>query len=122
VIVPHELTEANVKVTMGGIDDLNFNYPPETFPGSINFVYTDWDFSDVSKRGKHHLYLEFYTPPHYKRGDEVQFLNYMDHPLKIKIGSLESDSQPLLKPEYEKRYKKHYTVKAIKKHLEENPM
>jgi hypothetical protein len=26
------------------------------------------------------------VPPHYKPGNEVQYLNYLDHPLKVKNG------------------------------------
>jgi hypothetical protein len=111
----------NVKISMGLIDDENYKYPPEAFPGSIGYVWQDWDFSDGAK-GIYHLYVEFYTIPYYKKGDEVAYLNYLDHPLKIQVGSQESTSQMLLRPEYEKRYKKHYTAKDIQNHLKKNPM
>ena len=122
VFAPRELVEADVTFTMGMIDDLGFHDPPENFPGSVNFVFTEWDFSDVSRTGQHHLYLEFYSLPHYERGDEVRFLQYMDHPLRTRVGSRESASQPLLRPELEERYRRHWSVRAIERHLRENPM
>jgi hypothetical protein len=111
----------NIGIRMGMIDDDKYLYPPETYPGSIGYAWQDWDFSDA-KKGEYYLYVEFYFLPFYKKGDEMHFLNYLDHPPKIKVGSLEDESQMLLRPEYEKRYKKHYTPKDIEKHIKKYGM
>jgi hypothetical protein len=116
-----EETKQNVKITMGMIDDINFKHAPERYPGCIGYVWQDWDFSDAAK-GKYHLYVEFYHMEKYKPGDEVRFLNYADHPIKIKSSGQEGISQLLLRPEYEKRYQKHYEPKDIQAHLKKNPM
>jgi hypothetical protein len=112
-ILTDDIKNAGVKITMGMIDDITKEFPPEKYPGSIGYVWQDWDFSDM-KKGTYYLYVESYTPPYYVPGDEREYLHYMDNPVKIRVANTESTSQLLLKPEYEKRYKK-YIGPVIKK-------
>ncbi len=101
-ILTPEIKE-NINVTMGLIDDINQKYPPEKFPGTIGYLYQDWDVGHLTK-GKYYLFLEFYYPPHYKSGDEVQYMNYIDHPLKIQAENQVGTSQLLLIPNVGKKY------------------
>ncbi len=111
----------NIKITMGLIDDVNFDHAPEAHPGCLGYMWQDWDFSRA-KKATYHLYVEFYHIPFYKAGDELAYLNYLDHPLKAKVGQQEGISQVLLRPEYSERYQKHYWPEDIEEHLKKNPM
>ncbi len=82
-IYPPEIIN-NVKLTQGITDDDTLLDPPETYPGSIGYTWQDISVHDLPG-GSYVLYLEFYTPPHYKSGDEKAYLNYLDHSLKLKI-------------------------------------
>lgn len=112
----------NIAVTLGMIDDETRADPPESLPGSIGYVWQDWDFSDAAK-GKYYVNAEFYFIPHYRPGDERQFLNYLDHPLHCRVGQREGVSRITYRPEkFEDRYRKHYSPEDIRKHLEKHPM
>jgi hypothetical protein len=93
----------NIKITMGIIDDLNQSYPPERNPGTIGYVWQDWDATSMPK-GRYHLFVEIYYPPHYKKGDEVKYVNYIDNPIKFRVNGQEQKNMPLILPNVGKRY------------------
>jgi hypothetical protein len=113
----------NVRIKMGIIDDINSDHSPEKYPGCIGFVWQDWDFS-YAKKGSHRMFCEFYHPPHpYKKGyDEIQYVNYIDNPLKIKSENQEGKNLGLFMTKLEKRYDRHWSLKAIEEHLKKNPL
>ncbi|MCP4683097.1 MAG: hypothetical protein GY864_12245 [Desulfobacterales bacterium] len=78
-----------MEITQGIIDDESHLHPPESIPGCIGFAYQKWHVGQLSK-GTYKFYLEFYFPPFYKKGDEVAYLNYQDHPLIINTGKTET--------------------------------
>ena len=94
----------SMKVTMGLIDDVSTPDPPESHPGNIGYIWQDWDVGQL-RRGTHYFFLEFYFLPHYKPGDEIQYVNYLDHPLKIRVGEEEGVNQSLLIAKLGKRYR-----------------
>jgi hypothetical protein len=94
----------DIKITMGVIDDISQEYPPEKYPGSIGYLWQDWDISAL-KRGKYYLFLDFCHPPHYKKGDEMKYVNYMDHPVRLKVGTSEGQNKPLLLPNLGAKYR-----------------
>jgi hypothetical protein len=102
-ILTPEIKE-NVTISMGLIDDVNQALPPEAYPGSIGFLWQDWDISKAHK-GKYYMFIEFYFLPNYKSGDEVQYINYMDNVVKVRTGNQEGDSQALLLSNLGKKYK-----------------
>lgn len=102
VLTP-ELRE-NIKITMGLTDDSSQKDPPETHPGLCGYLWQDWDLTRLP-RGKYWLFLEFYGIRGWKSGDEVPYCNYLDHPVRIRVGSQESQSQPLVLPELGDRYR-----------------
>jgi hypothetical protein len=93
----------DISITMGLIDNIDQKYPPERFPGTIGYLYQDWNIGHLAK-GKYYLFLEFYYPPHYKSGDEAQYVNYIDHPLKEQVGNQSGVSQLLIIPNVGKKY------------------
>jgi hypothetical protein len=92
-----------IKVSMGLIDDVSKAYPPEVYPGTIGYLWQDWNLTGL-KRGAYYLFMEFYCIPNYRPGKEIQYVNYLDHPLKIRVGTQEGKSQALLIPELGKKY------------------
>ncbi|UCD84193.1 MAG: hypothetical protein JSU92_13075 [Deltaproteobacteria bacterium] len=85
------------EVKMGLIDDQKDKDPPEQSPGNIGYMWQDWDLTSAKGFvGDYRFYLEFSHPPNYQLGDEVPYLNYIDHPLKLIIGENKVDNQPLL--------------------------
>ena len=83
IIVPEYVYEY-VTISQNIVDDESAALPPEAIFGSIGYITQDLNVSRVPK-GKHTIYMEFYTPPNYQPGDEVAYLNYLDHPLVLKI-------------------------------------
>ncbi len=57
--------------------------PPESESGRA-FVGYRFNVLQI-KQGRIDFDLYLYFPPHYKRGDEVAYLNIVDHPLKIMV-------------------------------------
>jgi hypothetical protein len=108
-ILTPEIRE-NIKITMGLIDDSTKKDPPEQFPGSCGYLWQDWDFTKANK-GKYWLYLEYYGIPGYKKGDEVAYCNYMDHPIRIRGNNQERINQPMFLPELGQRYKEPFKKK-----------
>jgi hypothetical protein len=82
----------HVTGSMGYIDDVSQAYPPESVPGTIGYLYQEWDLGKVP-RGTFYAFLEFYWVPNYKPGDELKYTKYMDDPLKIQAGVQERTSQ-----------------------------
>jgi hypothetical protein len=101
----------NIKITMGLIDDDTRKDPPETYPGLRGYLWQDWDVSRLP-RGKYWLFLEFYGIPAWKPGDEIPYCNYLDHPLKIRVGNQEKASLPMILPELGERYKELHPEKS----------
>ncbi len=58
--------------------------------------------------------MEIYVIPNYKIGDEVEYLNYVDAPVKIRVDGRDEDNKPLLLPHVGTKYKS----KAKKKLME----
>jgi len=76
--------ENYLQIVQGITDDEKFINPPERFPGNIGWTWQDWRISQLPG-GSYTFYLEFYLPPNYRPGNEVAYLNYMDHPVKVKV-------------------------------------
>ncbi len=102
--IPTQEILKHVKMSMGLIDDITQVYPPESDPGTIGYLYQDWDIGKAPK-GTYYMFLDFYWVPNYKPGDEFKYTNYMDHPLKIQVGDQERTSQVL-----------HYTTNLCKRY------
>lgn len=69
-------------------DDENFRDPYETEPGSYGEV--GWEITKLEnlKAGNYELDIEVYGKRGFKKGDEREFLNITDHPLKIEVRPL----------------------------------
>jgi len=80
--------EKRLQIVMGVTDDETFIDPPETYPGSIGWTWQDWRVGQLPG-GHYTFYLEFYAPPNYKAGDEVEYLNYLDNSLNLKVAGKE---------------------------------
>ena len=91
-IFPNPEFKKYVTGSMGYIDDVSQAYPPESEPGTIGYLYQEWDIGKIPK-GTYYGFLEFYWVPNYEPGDELKYTNYMDHPLKIQAGDQERTSQ-----------------------------
>ncbi len=89
---------------MGYIDDITQPDPPESVPGNIGYLYQEWDIGKAPK-GKYLMFLDFYWIPNYKLGDEVHYLNFMDNPVRIRVGNKEEASKVLLVANMGKKYK-----------------
>jgi hypothetical protein len=77
--------EERLDIVQGITDDETFIDPPETFPGCVGWTWQDWRVGQLPG-GHYTFYLEFYAPPHYKPGKEVAYLNYLDHPIRLRVG------------------------------------
>jgi hypothetical protein len=93
----------DITISMGFVDDITKNDPPERFPGTIGYLYQDWNIGHL-KKGKYYLFLEFYYPYRYKPGDEMEYAKYLDHPVKIRSGSKEQENEALFLPNVGKKY------------------
>ncbi len=88
-------TEAAVRqmdIVQGVLDDERVQITPERYPGSVGYTWQDWNVGQLSG-GHYTFYLEMYTPPYYKPGDEGPYLNYLDHPLVVRIADQEYQNQ-----------------------------
>ena len=77
--------EEYLDIVQGITDDETFVDPPETYPGCIGWTWQDWRVGQLPG-GHYTFYLEFYAPPHYELGKEVAYLNYLDHPISLRVG------------------------------------
>jgi len=100
---------------MGLIDDETQAAPPETYPGSIGYMYEDWSVGNLP-RGKYHLFVQWCFPPRYKPGVEVPYLNTLDHPLKIRSETQEDVSQLSKVPIISHMYSKPIAKEKFSKH------
>jgi hypothetical protein len=73
-------------IVQGITDDETFVDPPETYPGCIGWTWQDWRIGQLPG-GHYTFYLEYYAPPNYKPGVEVIYLNYLDHPIRLRVGN-----------------------------------
>jgi len=87
--------EKQLAIVQGITDDETFMNPPERFPGNIGWTWSDWRIGQLPG-GHYTFYLEFYAPPHYKPGNEIIYLNYLDHPINVKIAGNVNDNQARL--------------------------
>jgi len=87
---PPELL-ASVHVRQGYLDDREAALPPERYPGSIGYAYTEV-YVHTPLPGTHRMFLEFYFPAHYRPGDEEITLRLRDHPLRIRILGRETEN------------------------------
>ncbi len=63
------------------MDEPDRPFPPEREPGR---VFVGYRFNVLRlKKGRIDFEPHLYFPAHYKRGDEVAYLNIVDHPLKV---------------------------------------
>jgi len=87
-------TEAEnyLQIVQGITDDETYENPPETFPGNIGWTWQDWRIGQLPG-----VTIPFTwnstPPPHYKPGGEVPYLNYMDHPITVKINGTLYENQ-----------------------------
>ncbi len=102
--VPFPEVKKHINITMGIIDDVDRPYPPEAYPGSIGYL---WQESELGKapKGRYVMFLEFYWIPNFKPGDQFKYLNYLDHPLKIRVDDQEAASQTILITNLGEKYK-----------------
>lgn len=89
-VFPGDLAQ-RMEVRVGVLDDRDHALPPEGVPGSIGFLFEDWNFSNLAA-GTYRLDLDLYYPPHYKPGDEQAYIDYRDHPLRIAVGGREAEN------------------------------
>ena len=90
---------SNIKIDEGQyIDDYTHREPPENEPGIFGSYNWTWDITN-GKRGKYVVWIEaHYGPPIEKPQDLADCLNVTDHPLRIRIGSVESPNCLLIPP------------------------
>jgi hypothetical protein len=66
------------------VDDSNAIQPPEREPGQIGNIGYDIRKMETLKKGVWRLVSYMYNIPDYRPGAETEFLNILDHPLKVK--------------------------------------
>ncbi len=93
----------HIKITEGFIDDITQKSPPERFSGTIGYLWQDWNIGGLPK-GEYYLFLDFYYMPPYKPGNEVQYVNCQDHPIKIRVGNQEKVNNALILPKLGEKY------------------
>ncbi len=75
----------NAVFALNYIDDITFpKQEIEDHSGLVGYISQIWDLSNLP-RGTYISYTEYYGIPHYKPGDEQEFLNIFDHPLELHI-------------------------------------
>ena len=75
----------NAGFELNYIDDEGFpRQKIEDHPGRVGYTAQIWDFTKLPK-GTYISYTEYYPVPHYKPGDEQEYLNIFDHPLELHI-------------------------------------
>ena len=90
---------SNIKLDEGQyIDDFRHREPPENEPGIFGSYNWKWDITN-GKRGKYVAWIEaHYGPPIENPQDLADCLNVTDHPLRIRIGSVDSPNCLLTPP------------------------
>ena len=100
-IFPPEMLEW-AEIRQGYKDDLESPNPPERYPGSLGYAFTEIHSTNV-RSGGYRFFLEFSFPPFYKPGDELAYLNIRDYPLEIHMNDEEySNPVDLLKEDKSK--------------------
>ena len=102
-VFPKEVMQ-HIRIKRGIIDDTSTPDPPETYPGCIGMAYQDWYLENIP-RGTYYFFLNWYFPINYKPGDEVQYMNYRDYPVKIQIGDVQGVNHTDFAPVPGKKYK-----------------
>ncbi len=69
----------------------------EDHQGRIGFTSQIWDMTAVPK-GTYISYTEYYSIPHYKTGDEQEYLNIFDHRLELRIKDRVCENKTNRKP------------------------
>jgi hypothetical protein len=99
-----EMLASGVGISNRLIDDESAALPPENSPGSIGYLHHILEFSKV-KKGAYYFFSEYYILPFYQPSDERDYIQYMDAPLTIKVGSLQGKSQVALIPRIGKTHR-----------------
>ena len=86
-LFPPEVLEI-VEVSQRYLDDLETALPPERYPGSIGFTWTEIRPTKI-RSGVYRVLLDFYHPFFYKPGDEGLYTKMRTHPLRIRVGGKE---------------------------------
>ena len=79
----NELT-AQVKATLHYVDDITLEDPPESEPGQVGHVYDRLDVLRV-RPGTYETDVKFLIPPEYRPGDEMLYLEWEEHPLRVEV-------------------------------------
>jgi len=67
------------------VDDGSALNPPESEPGLWPYIgYIPTNLLDL-KKGTYYYNVHIYFPPHYRPGNEKEFLDILDHPLHVTI-------------------------------------
>jgi len=88
IFFPPELKDT-MELRQKYLDDLETRMPPDRFPGSIGFAYTEGRPGKDIPHGDFLIPLDFYYPPNYRPGDETHYLKIRDEPLRIRIENRE---------------------------------
>ncbi len=102
--IPSADVKKYVDIKMDLIDDLTKPNPPEEYPGSVGFIHHIFDVGNAPK-GKYVMFLEFYMIPNFSMDDVTTYRNYVDNPIRIRVGRKEAKNQSLLIANLCKKYK-----------------
>jgi hypothetical protein len=95
--------EKNTKITTGITDDITYKDAPERFPGCIGYLWTDSDITHLPK-GNYQTIIDTCVPINFKKGDEINYANYLYHPIMIRVGDRESKNNHHIFPKIGKKY------------------
>jgi hypothetical protein len=98
-----ELLKEKIKIKFGIIDDETLKDLPESEPGTYGCIWQEWDITNV-RAGKYVVFIEMYTIPSYKPGDEKDYMKYMDNPIKVRVGDNIRSNETVILPEVCKKY------------------
>ncbi len=79
--VPAGKGSEQVKVTQGYVDDYRSEDPPEEEPGQIGFIHEYTDMTHMEP-GEYKLDFRFHFPPHFRPGEEEEYLRRERTPLE----------------------------------------
>jgi len=102
--IPDPGAKKYVKASIGYLDDVTKEPPPERYLGTIGHIWQEWDVGKAPK-GKYYIFLENYCIPYYKPGDEVEYMNYKDSPVHIYIKGRKGENQTVLIANLGKKYR-----------------